>query len=92
MKHKLMLLSLLIAASYSAAAQENFSSKLSETIVTEDTFGNSVLETPKNVTVITAEEIEERGAQSIEQALKVVPGLTAYSNKLIVIHKDQIPK
>lgn len=80
MKHRLMVLSLLLAASYTVAAHEDFSSKLNETIVTEDTFGNSILETPKNVTVITAEDIEERGAQTIEQALKVVPGLTAYSN------------
>lgn len=80
MRHKLILLALLLGATYTAASQDEFSTKLDETIISQDIFGNSVLDTPKNVTVITAKDIEEQGAQNIEQALKIVPGVAAYNN------------
>lgn len=80
MKKYLMVVAVLAVSSSITAADEKFAVKLDETIVSAESFGTSVLETPKNVTVITSEEIERRGAQTIEEALKVVPGLTAYNN------------
>ena len=81
MKKYLMVVAVLaVSSSVMAANEEKFAVKLDETIVSAESFGTSVLETPKNVTVITSEDIERRGAQTIEEALKVVPGLTAFSN------------
>ena len=68
MKKYLMLAAILVVSSSISAADEKFAVKLDETIVSAESFGTSVLETPKNVTVITSEEIERRGAQTIEEA------------------------
>lgn len=44
-------------------------------ITTGESFGTSVRDTAKNVTVITAKEIEQRGVQSVADALMSVPGV-----------------
>ncbi|MCF2672106.1 TonB-dependent receptor [Fusobacterium varium] len=81
MKKYLMVVAVLaVSSSVMAANEEKFAVKLDETIVSAESFGTSVLETPKNVTVITSEDIERRGAQTIEEAIKGVPGMTTFSN------------
>ena len=73
MKKYLMVVAVLaVSSSVMAANEEKFAVKLDETIVSAESFGTSVLETPKNVTVITSEDIERRGAQTIEEAIKGV--------------------
>lgn len=74
------LLSLGMSMALLAEEKDNIGINLGETIVTTDSFGTTLLDTPKNVTIITADDIQKRGAQSIEDALKVVPSLAAYNN------------
>ena len=80
MKKIFILTTFLLVVSQQGFSKENPTVKLGETVVSAESFGNSVLKTPKNITVITATDIKERGAQSIEDALKNVPGLMAYNN------------
>lgn len=49
--------------------------KLDDTVIISNSFGTKVLETVKNTTVVTAEDIEKMGYQSTEEALKSVPGV-----------------
>lgn len=49
--------------------------KLDDTVIISNSFGTKVLETAKNTTVVTAEDIEKMGYQSTEEALKSVPGV-----------------
>ena len=74
---KISLILLAILATEGMAAEKNSiaSTRLNETVVSTENFGISVLETPKNVTVITAEDIEKYGAQSVEEAVRSVPGM-----------------
>lgn len=80
MKKSFILMTFFIVLNQQGVAKENPTVKLEETVVTAESFGNSVLKSPKNITVVTAKDIKERGAQSIEDALKTVPGLMAYNN------------
>ena len=77
---KISLFLSLFLISFNSFGEKTPQIDLNETVVTSESFGTKVLETPKNITVITAKDIEERGAQTIEEALKIVPSLTAYSN------------
>ena len=74
-KISLMLFAILATAGMAAEENSIASTRLNETVVSTENFGISVLETPKNVTVITAEDIEKSGAQSIEEAVRTVPGM-----------------
>ncbi|MCF2672100.1 TonB-dependent receptor family protein [Fusobacterium varium] len=79
MKKTLMLAAILaVGTSMTAMAEENIASqRLNETVITTgESFGSSIHETAKNVTVITSEEIKERGAATVDEALKGVPGVT----------------
>ena len=79
MKRTLMLAAILtVGASMAAMGEENIASqRLNETVITTgESFGTLTHETAKNVTVITSEEIKERGAATIDDALKGVPGVT----------------
>ena len=49
--------------------------KLDDTVIISNSFGTKVLETAKNTTVVTAEDIEKMGYQSTEEALKSVTGV-----------------
>ena len=49
--------------------------ELKQTVVTSDSFGTSVRETTKNMTVVNAKEIKEKGAKTIADALRGVPGV-----------------
>lgn len=79
MKKTLMLAAILaVGTSMTAMAEENIASqRLNETVITTgESFGSSIHETAKNATVITSEEIKERGAATVDEALKGVPGVT----------------
>ena len=49
--------------------------KLEETVITTENFETSVQETPKNITIVTSEEIANKGANTVAEALKGVPGI-----------------
>ena len=75
MKKKFMLLALIVLGSVSAFAEETPVLELKQTVVTSDSFGTSVRETTKNMTVVNAKEIKEKGAKTIADALRGVPGV-----------------
>lgn len=78
MKKILLLVLLTIVSSVVVKSEEDIlNQNLGETVITtNESFGTSIHETPKNVTVITREEIKERGAFTVDEALKGVPGVT----------------
>ena len=55
MKKKFMLLALIVLGSVSAFAEETPVLELKQTVVTSDSFGTSVRETTKNMTVVNGE-------------------------------------
>ena len=66
-------LSVLPAAVTSTAAQQ--SSTIPETIVTGTRIPTAAERVPASITVLTRREIEERGYQTLAEALTAVPGL-----------------
>ena len=75
MKKKFMLLALIVLGGICAFAEESPVLELKQTVVTSDSFGTSVRETTKNMTVVNAKEIKEKGAKTIADALRGVPGV-----------------
>ena len=77
MKKTLMLAAILaVGASMTAIAEENIASqRLNETVISTENFETSVLDTAKNVTIVTQEDIQNKGANTVAEALKGVPGL-----------------
>ena len=95
-KISLMLFAILATAGMAAEENSIASTRLNETVVSTENFGTSVLETPKNVTVITAADIEKYGAQSVEEAVRSVPGMYISSTggqdfMADIIFRGQIP-
>ena len=74
---KYLMLAAILAVGTTAMAEENLASqKLKETVITTtENFGTSAHETAKNVYVVTAEEIKEKGATTVTDAVKGVPGV-----------------
>lgn len=80
--------------------------KLNETVITTERYEEiPVMETPKNVTVITNSDIKKRGYRNVSEALKTVPGLfqvdgsfslrgqaPKLANKSLVVLVDGIPQ
>ncbi|MEG0397813.1 MAG: TonB-dependent receptor plug domain-containing protein, partial [Cetobacterium sp.] len=54
---------------------EVVSKRLEDTTITAENFEISVVEVPRNITIITREDMERRGVKDVEEALKVVPNL-----------------
>ncbi len=77
MKSKIVLFSILALSSSLFAMEEKIPvKKLNETIiVTGENFGTKTRNVAKNIQVITKEEIKEKGARNILEALKGVPGV-----------------
>lgn len=74
---KLFLLAAILAVGNMAQGE---TVKLEDTVVTsEQGFEQSIFEVTKNVTVITAEDIEKKGAKSVAEALEGVPNLIVRS-------------
>ena len=76
MKKTLMLAALLVVGTSLAANANDMSGKLNETLITTENFETSVLDTAKDVTIVTQEDIQNKGATTVAQALKGVAGLT----------------
>ncbi|MEG0134411.1 MAG: TonB-dependent receptor [Cetobacterium sp.] len=57
-------------------AEEIMVKRLGETVITEENFETPIIETPKNITVVTQQDIFEKGATTVAEALKGVAGLT----------------
>ena len=51
--------------------------RLDDSVITTENFETSVRDTPRNITVITKEEIQKKGANDILDVVRDVPGLTA---------------
>lgn len=49
--------------------------KLNETVVSTENFETKVRDTPANVSIVTAEDIQNTGATTLVDALRNVPGL-----------------
>ncbi|WP_289102814.1 TonB-dependent receptor [uncultured Fusobacterium sp.] len=77
MKKTLMLAAILtVGTSMIAMAEENIASqRLNETVISTENFETSVLDTAKNVTIVTQEDIQNKGANTVAEALRGVPGL-----------------
>lgn len=73
---KIFLLAAILTIEAAANGQEA-RVDLGDTIITTgENFSSSIKNTAKNVTVVTNEEIEQKGAQTVAEALKGVPGLS----------------
>ena len=59
----------------SAGADKELALKLEESVISGEGFYTSVRETAKTVYVVTSEEIKENGAQSLPEALNMIPGI-----------------
>lgn len=77
MRRTLMLATILaVGTSMTAIAEENIASqRLNETVISTENFETSVLDTAKNVTIVTQEDIQNKGANTVAEALRGVPGL-----------------
>ena len=74
MKKKFLLMALCVLGGMNVFAEDPVL-ELRKTVVTSDSFGTPIRETAKNITVINAKEIKERGAKTVDEALKGVPGV-----------------
>lgn len=65
--------------------------KLDETIITAERYEETpIIETSRNATIITGEEIKKRGYRDVSEALKMVPGLFEVDGSFSL--RGQIPK
>lgn len=76
---KVLMIAAVLAAAGQKAYSEIYSARLEDSVISDTNFETNILEVPKNVTVITSKEIEERGAQTLGEALKAVPNLNVSS-------------
>ena len=70
---KITLLSLILATAVYANDEADI--KLNESVITAQNFKTTVRNTASNVTIVTAKDIEEKGAQNLVDALRMVPGV-----------------
>lgn len=76
MKKTLMVAALLVVGtSLAAQGSEISTGKLNETLITTENFETTVLDTAKDITIVTQEEIQNKGATTVAQALKGVSGI-----------------
>ena len=75
MKKYLMLAAILAVGTTTMGEEKIASQKLNETVISTENFETSVLDTAKNITIVTQEEIQAKGANTVAEALKGVPGL-----------------
>ena len=66
------------AVTYAAEQQEEYS--LEQVVVTANRVPQTVASTPADVTVVTAEQIEQKGAHNLADALEGVPGVVVARN------------
>lgn len=92
MKNKIYkILIIAIILSKASLGDENFKVKLDETTVTYERYDEiSLLDTPKNIAIITSEDISKKGYRNIDEALKMVPGLIYADGSFSM--RGQVPK
>lgn len=81
MKKYLMLAAILAVGTTTMAEEKIASQKLNETVISTENFETSVFDTAKNITIVTQEEIQAKGANTVAEALRGVPGLTITSSE-----------
>ena len=74
MLKKIAIFSLILAA-FSLYAEGEYEGRLQETVVTATGFSDNIDNQIKNITVITAEDIQEKGYNTVEDILKQAPGV-----------------
>ena len=74
MLKKIAIFSLILAA-FSVYAEGEYEGKLQETVVTATGFSDNIENQIKNITVITSEDIQEKGYNNVEDILKQAPGV-----------------
>ena len=74
MLKKIAIFSLILAA-FSLYAEGEYEGKLQETVVTATGFSDNIDNQIKNITVITSEDIQEKGYNNVEDILKQAPGV-----------------
>lgn len=94
MYKKIGILALIISSSLFAeetTKEKDYGVRLNESTITSDRYEETpVIETAKNITVITDEEIEKKGYRNVEDALKMVPGLFLTDGSFSM--RGQVPK
>ena len=70
MKKYLMLAAILAVGTTTMAEEKIASQKLNETVISTENFETSVLDTAKNITIVTQEEIQAKGANTVAEALR----------------------
>ncbi|WP_410208906.1 TonB-dependent receptor [Fusobacterium sp.] len=94
MSKKWIILGLILATqayAETAKSEHEYSAKLHESIVTTERYEETpVIETARNVTVITGKDIEERGFKDIDEALTMIPGLNQIEGQISI--RGQVPK
>lgn len=77
---KTLIMAAILTVSTTIMAEENIASqRLNESVISTENFETSVLDTAKNITIVTQEDIQNKGASTVAEALKGVPGLTISS-------------
>ena len=79
MLKKIAIFSLILAA-FSLYAEGEYEGRLQETVVTATGFSDNIDNQIKNITVITAEDIQEKGYNTVEDILKRAPGVNFVNN------------
>ena len=81
---KALMIAAILTVSTTIMAEENIASRrLTESVISTENFETSVLDTAKNVTIVTQEDIQNKGASTVAEALKGVPGLDVRSKELV---------
>lgn len=77
---KALMVAAILTVSTTIMAEENIASRrLTESVISTENFETSVLDTAKNVTIVTQEDIQNKGASTVAEALRGVPGLIVNS-------------
>lgn len=77
---KALMIAAILTVSTTIMAEENIASRrLTESVISTENFETSVLDTAKNVTIVTQEDIQNKGASTVAEALRGVPGLIVNS-------------
>lgn len=108
MYKKIGILALIISSSLFAeeTKEKDYGVRLNESTITTERYEETpVIETAKNITVISEEEIKKRGYKSVEESLVNVPGLSfsggnlsmrgqvpSMGNKHLIVLVDGIPQ
>lgn len=78
MKKYLMVMAVLVVGITTMADEKTLEgSRLEETVISTENFETTVRNTAGNITIVTGEEIEKKGARNLVDALRVVPGIMA---------------